>query len=120
MSSAEVSREKLKEVAQFQKGILFCILLSICVYGISFAVPQEMKLIMAGILGLTSLVNVAFAMLLGVKVYSPVTGVILGVLTVVPCLGLIILLVINQAATKLLTAHGVKVGLMGARMSDLK
>ena len=65
-----------------------------------------------------ALVAMIFVILLAVKVYSPVMGILMGLLTLVPCVGLIMLLVINQKATKLLTEHGHKVGLLGASLSQ--
>jgi hypothetical protein len=38
---------------------------------------------------------------------------------IIPCVSLIVLLVVNQQATKILTQNRIKVGLMGARLSDL-
>ena len=46
-------------------------------------------------------------------------GIVLGILTLVPILNLIILLVINGRATNLLRKHGIKVGLMGAKASQI-
>jgi len=37
----------------------------------------------------------------------------------IPYLGIILLLIINQRATKLLTSNNIRVGLMGARLSDI-
>jgi hypothetical protein len=46
-------------------------------------------------------------------------GVVLGILTLIPCVGLIVLLIINSKATGILKKNGVRVGLLGAKMSDL-
>lgn len=40
-------------------------------------------------------------------------GVILGILSLVPLLGLVVLLVVNSSATKILKANGVPVGFIG-------
>jgi hypothetical protein len=42
----------------------------------------------------------------------------LGILTLVPLLGLIILLIVNQRATGVLQAKGYRVGLLGASLSQ--
>jgi hypothetical protein len=45
-------------------------------------------------------------------------GVLLGILTLIPLIGLIVLLVINGKATKVLRANGHRVGLLGASLSE--
>jgi hypothetical protein len=44
---------------------------------------------------------------------------VLGILTLIPLVGLIVLLIVNGKATNLLREDGIHVGLLGARMSDL-
>lgn len=55
-----------------------------------------------------------FILMLATRLYGTGTGVVLGVLTLVPLVGLIILLVVNAKATGILKKHGIKVGLLGA------
>jgi len=50
-------------------------------------------------------------------VYNPVTGIIYGAGTIIPCIGLIILLVINTKATRTLELNGHHVGFFGADLS---
>jgi hypothetical protein len=38
----------------------------------------------------------------------------------VPCFGLLLLLIVNQKATSILQQNGIRVGLMGADMSQLR
>jgi hypothetical protein len=56
---------------------------------------------------------------LAIKIYSIVVGVLLGILTFVPCLGLVMLLLVNGKATNILKENGVKVGLLGADLSRI-
>jgi hypothetical protein len=44
---------------------------------------------------------------------------VLGVLALIPLVGLIVLLIVNGKATKILREHGVRVGLMGAKLSPM-
>lgn len=46
-------------------------------------------------------------------------GIVLGILTLIPCIGLIVLLVINGKATGVLRENGIGVGLLGANLSKL-
>ena len=113
------SREDLRSVAKYQKGILVCILIYlIAVFG-QFAVPEEARAIVRfGVLGV-GLVGTVFVFLLAIKVYNTVVGVLLGILTLVPCVGLIVLLVVNGKATAVLKQNGIKVGLLGANLSQI-
>lgn len=57
--------------------------------------------------------------LLAANVYnSTIVGIILGLLCLIPCAGLLVLLGINQQATRLLKKNGIKVGLIGADLSQ--
>lgn len=53
--------------------------------------------------------------MLATRVYGTGAGIVLGVLTLIPCLGLVILLLVNRKATDVLKQHGIGVGLLGAR-----
>jgi hypothetical protein len=50
---------------------------------------------------------------------SMTTRVLYTIAMLIPCVGLIILLIVNQQATSLLREHRIKVGLMGAHVADL-
>ena len=52
------------------------------------------------------------------ELYSVVATVFLGLLAIIPCIGLIGLLVINSAATSRLQLSGIKVGFLGANLSQ--
>ena len=113
------SRADLRSVAQYQKGILICILIYLIAVFCRFAVPANLQLFLGiGVLML-GLAGTVFVFLLAIKVYGTVAGVLLGILTFIPCLGLIILLVVNGKATSVLRQNGIKVGLLGADLSQL-
>ncbi len=50
---------------------------------------------------------------------ATVTAILAVVAMLIPFISLIVLLIINQKATKRLNAHGVRVGFMGAKTADL-
>ncbi len=50
--------------------------------------------------------------MLAIKVYGTGLGIVPGVLSFVPLIGLIVLLVVNGKATGLLKQNGIKVGLL--------
>jgi len=112
-------REDLKSVAKYQKGILVCILIYLIAVFCQMLIPPEVRLFVAlgGIV--VSLVGTVFVFLLAIKVYGAPLGVLLGILTLIPCVGLIVLLIVNGKATSVLRQNGIKVGLMGANLSEI-
>ena len=113
------SREDLLKVAKYQKGILVCILVYILAVAGQFALPPQIRpLVGLGVL-VVGLIAAIFTILLAMKTHGTGLGIILGVLCLVPILGLLILLLVNQKATSVLQLNGIKVGLLGADLSSL-
>ena len=113
------TREDLRSVAVYQKGIMVCILIYLLSIlgqfsGAAIAGDHPLALAVLGV-GLTGLV---FVFLLSTKVYGTGVGILLAILTLVPLLGLIVLLSINGKATAILKQNGHHVGLLGANLSD--
>ena len=107
-------------MAKYQKGILVCILVYLIAVVCQFALPADFLRTIIGLGTLVvGLVGTVFVFLLAIKVYSTGVGVLLGVLTLVPCIGLIVLLVVNGKATGILKQNGIKVGLLGANLSQI-
>lgn len=112
------SVEDLRKVANAQRGIIIAILVYIFAVFSQFALPPELVLI-AGLAGLAAGIGgLVCTIILAVRVYSLAVGIVLGVLCLVPCVGLIVLLVVNQKATSVLKQNGIGVGIAGARMRD--
>lgn len=116
---APAGRVDVREVAVRQKGIIYCLLANITFVIASFAVPPEMQLIFA-VLALAAQVTAAvFVFMLAIHLYGTGTGILLGILTLIPCIGLIILLIVNGKATTVLRQNGVHVGFLGASLSQI-
>jgi hypothetical protein len=106
--------------------ILGAILLMFSFVGGFILVPQNSTTTL-GMLALIGLLRLALIVLMMVGVYqlaaalgSSMTARVLFVLAMlIPFVGLLVLLVLNQQATTLLRRHNVRVGLMGARVSEL-
>jgi len=119
----------LTQVAWSQKVLIVCLLghlflwlgyIGMTVYGIELTEERSESLNV--VLVLTALLGLAsgmFIFLVEMKLSGAIVGAIVGLLTVVPCVGLLLVLIVNTRATSALQANGVKVGLLGARMSDL-
>ena len=108
------SREDLRAVAKYQHGIMLCILGQIILAIGRIAAPDSLQLVLTLVLLAVGLAGTVFVFMLAMKVYSTGTGVLLGILTLIPCLGLIILLIVNGKATKVLRQNGIAVGILGA------
>jgi hypothetical protein len=54
--------------------------------------------------------------MLAIKLYGLGRGIALGVVSLIPIVSLIILVVVNGRATETLQQHGIKVGLLDARV----
>lgn len=111
-------QEDVRTVAVCQKGILVCILIQVLVIIGQFALPVEIRPIVALVFFPVSIVGLVFVFWLSTKVYSTAVGIILAILTFVPCFGILVLLLINGKATKILQQNGHKVGLLGADLSE--
>jgi hypothetical protein len=116
----ELTRQDLYSVALYQKALLWCILAYFVTIIAEFALPEAYRIFVSLVLIPVALTATVFVFLLAMRVYSVLIGIVLGVLTMIPCIGLITLLVINQKASGILTKHGYKVGLMGANLSQFQ
>jgi hypothetical protein len=112
-------RETLRGIAGNQKAIILCILGYLCLIPVQFVIPEEARLLLALLLIPLGLTATVFVFLLATKVYTTGTGIVLGILTLIPCVGLIVLLIINGKATSVLKENGVHVGFLGASTSDI-
>jgi hypothetical protein len=108
------ARADLRTIAVRQRGIMFCILGYLVLVAAQFAVPEELRIIPALLAVAVSVAAAVFVFMLALSVYNTAAGIVLGILTLVPLIGLIILLIINARATRILRQHGIRVGLMGA------
>jgi hypothetical protein len=111
-------QEDVRAVAVYQKGILVCILIQLVAIAGQFALPADLRLVAAVPALCAGLAGTVFVFLLSTKIYSTGIGVLLGILTFLPCIGLIVLLVVNGKATKILQQNGHKVGLLGASLAE--
>ncbi len=113
------TREDLKSVAMLQKAILLCILVNLGSMVGNYFVPEEYNLPVLGLFGVATLASTVFVFLLAAKLYGAASGIMMGLMTFVPCMGLIVLLIVNGKATSVLQANGLKVGLLGADPSKV-
>ena len=129
MANLEISdKTRLKRIANNQRQMLICIVLLILfalmgaydrAAGDGSIFNHELYDIPAIGYGVVNFAAFIFVILLASNVYnSTIVGVINGLLCLIPCVGIIVLLIINQRATRSLRGNGIKVGFMGANMNQ--
>jgi hypothetical protein len=84
------------------------------------AMPPVSQLLLSLGLIVVSLVGVVFVFLLAINVYSTAVGVLLGILSFIPCIGLLVLLTVNGKATSVLRSNDIHVGFLGANLSQFE
>jgi hypothetical protein len=115
-----LSRQDLYSVAIYQKVILLCILCYLVAVVAQFALPPHLRLFLGlGFIGVAIAATV-FVFMLAIKLYGVGGGVVLGILTLIPLIGLIVLLVVNGKATAVLQKRGYRVGLLGANLAQFR
>ncbi|MDB5329137.1 MAG: hypothetical protein JWP03_288 [Phycisphaerales bacterium] len=117
--AAPPPRNDLRNIAVRQKAIMYCILGYVALIVGQFALPPELRIIVALLAMGVSITAAVFVFMLAISVYNTGIGIVLGILTLIPFLGLLVLLVINSKATGILREHGIRVGLMGANSSQI-
>lgn len=115
--------EDLKRVASAQKAIIICVqlyLLAIAVWVFVGKYPMPLAVRVAVAVGMAALAigSMVLVVILCMRVYGISVGIFLGILTMVPCLGLFILLMASTKATRVLRDNGYTVGFTGADLSQ--
>lgn len=118
--------DNLRRVAIYQKGVLFAVAIYLIYIALSVVDattgwrPPPIILLPFVLLSLVAFIcGIISVGLLSARLHGVVIGVLLAILTFVPCVNLIVLFIVNQQANKLLASNGIHVGLFGARMRDL-
>ncbi len=109
----------LRTIALRQRAIMFCILGEITAMVLLAVLPLDLKIIGQLLYLAGAMTAAVFIFMLSIALYNTGAGIVLGILTLIPLLGLIVLLIVNGKATTTLRAHGIKVGLMGADIRQI-
>jgi hypothetical protein len=115
-SSGTLNGDALRTIATRQKMVINCMVIYLFAGIIQFAVPEELRVLLGIAVFAVVIVATVFVFLLATKVYSTGVGVLLGILTLIPLIGMITLLMVSIKATSILQQNGIKVGLLGAKM----
>ncbi len=119
-------RADVRQVAVAQKVILICILIYLinAVIQLSVAlgkapIPPAVVIACSVVTLISMVVGAVFVFILAIRVYNTGLGILFGILSLIPCLGLLILLMVNGKATNVMRANGYSVGLLGADLSKI-
>lgn len=119
------TRRDLRAIAKYQKSIIMCIAITLLLFPAALVPGDLLRLAILVCYGIVAIASTVFIFLLAIKVYSVVVGILLGLLTLLgsltlfPLIGLIVLLLVNGKATKILRQNGIKVGLLGANLKAI-
>jgi DNA-directed RNA polymerase subunit RPC12/RpoP len=116
----KLSKSDCHQLAMMQKGIFVCILLYLLAIPLPFVIPQEYRMIPIGYALVVSLIGTVLVWAMAIKVFGGGVGTLFGLMSLIPCVGIIMLLVINGKATAVLQNHGYTVGFLGVPMSELR
>ncbi len=115
------SDPNLQVIASRQKILLLCILcrigclISLLVIGAAMGTSGAGLMVGIQVIYLISIpVGLIFLLLLSMRTHGVVFAILFLILGAMPVIGLLILLLVNGKATRMLRAGGYRVGLMGA------
>jgi predicted RNA-binding Zn-ribbon protein involved in translation (DUF1610 family) len=117
----------LKQLAIHQRGLQLSILIFVLAYiGVCFfsanagrrVGPSPIAMISVLVFLIAFIACLVFLVLVAAKTRSVVEAVVCGILMFLPCVNLVVLFFVNQGATKMLKERGIKVGFLGADMSQ--
>lgn len=118
-STPQPVRGDLRAIAMRQKAIIYCILAYLLLVLSQFALPPELRILPGLAAIVVSITGAVFVFMLALSLYNTGVGIVLGILTLIPLIGLIVLLIINGRATNELRKHGIQVGFLGAKTSQI-
>lgn len=110
----------LLNVARYQKGIIWCIFVQLLCYVLPIFLPPSLIVLVYLLMVGTSIGSLTYTVMLATQIYGTGVAILMGVLAIVPCVGLLPLLIINGKATSILRSNSIKVGLFGANISSIK
>lgn len=121
----ERSAEGLRRIARYQRWLIAVVLAQLALWGGFIAImvlsrgrgaDVQFPVVLTIILGV---VGGLFVFLLSWELRGPFAATVFGIATVVPCIGLLILTMVNGYATTELRKHGVPVGVFGASLAAI-
>lgn len=119
--SSEYTVAKVLDVAKKQKHLIvvfFLYLFSVFV-NVKFKGTDYTLIAQSAVLVLAIMV-VIFLSLLAFGIFNKVVSVIFTILCFVPLINLVVFLIVNSKANKIIKSHGYKIGIAGADLQAIK
>jgi hypothetical protein len=109
----------IRKIAMEQKALLYCLLVQALIgTGLEFGPPElQMPLHASAILSLIAMSVLLFV--LAKRLFNTSVAVALGLLGLIPFVGIIVLLFVNRKAMKVLRESGISIGFMGAKSRQI-
>ncbi len=120
------SPEELKRIIRYQRWLIAVVLAQLVLWGAFVALSILGSKRLTGLnfpLFLTILLGVVggiFVFLISWELRGAFAAFVFGAATVVPCLGLVVLTLVNGYATNELKKHGLKVGMFGGNSAAIE
>lgn len=115
MTDSQFSPEDLAAIAARQKALLSAIVLYIFAVVAQIAVPAALASLAYLLAAAATIAAFVLVVALASRVYGVGLAIILAFFSLIPFIGLLILLMVNGKATSILRQNGIDVGLLGAR-----
>jgi len=121
--------KEIRTIAVSQKYLIICVLIQIVAYiGLIGATASSPKspggpalvatLLFSLMFWVSAIAGMVFACMLANKVYNLAVAIVVVILSLIPCVGLLTLLMVNGKATQILRDKGYHVGFLGTDLSD--
>ena len=119
VGGSRLSREELQSIASKQKGVLVCILIYLLGLIGMLLLPPELRVMVRIVFLVIAIVATVYVFMLAIQLYGKAVGILFGILSLIPLVGLVVLLVVNGKATGTLRLSGIRVGLLGADLNQV-
>lgn len=113
-------RESLLQLAKRQRSLLLAFVCYITLPLLAASVASRFVLLPPLVSLAAALVFLVFLARLAIRVFGPVTAIILMLLSLIPILNLAVLVVVNARASKRIKDAGYPVGLLGGKVGSIE
>ncbi len=113
------TREELRRIAVYQKGVETCLAAYVVLLAGQVLAPPDYQVFPGVGAIVVAIAGTVVGCLLAIRTCGTGVGIVFGLLSLVPCFGLIMLFHLSNDARVILKENGIKVGLFGARLSDI-
>jgi hypothetical protein len=111
----QLSREHLHTIARRQGAIIIGVVVYLGAAALRQFIPPALLPVIWCLVLLASAVG---AFWLAMAIYGRPTATVLGIVALIPLVGLLVLVVVSSRATGILRQHGIHVGFFGANMAQ--